>query len=310
MTKHKKTYDCVGIGLCAYDHLCLIEKYPQADEKVSAIEYSRQGGGPVATAMAAMGKLGADVAFVGRVGGDDEGRFVIRALEEMGVDASRVEVRRGERTALAFCWVEKGTGRRAIVLSMEALKPMTERDVRAKNFPRGRFLLMDGRDIGACLKAARLTRRRGGEVVVDIGSPRDRMDELFGLTDYFIASHAFVKNFFNGRVRDETACRRILAEGPKVAVVTLGERGSIVATGDEIIRVPAFRRRGFVVDTTGAGDVFHGAFVFGLIKGWGLERCARFANAAAFMKCGRIGGRAGIPTRRAVERFLKENWKR
>ncbi|MFH1540143.1 MAG: PfkB family carbohydrate kinase, partial [bacterium] len=163
MTSEKtKYYDCVGIGLCAFDHLCLIDKYPHADEKVSAIEYSRQGGGPVATGMATLGKLGSDVAFVGRVGDDDEGGFVIRALEGMGVDASRVEVRRGEKTALAFCWVENGTGRRAIVLSMEALKPMTARDVRADTFPRGRFLLMDGRDIEACLKAARLTRRWGG----------------------------------------------------------------------------------------------------------------------------------------------------
>ncbi|MFH1539174.1 MAG: carbohydrate kinase family protein, partial [bacterium] len=189
-------------------------------------------------------------------------------------------------------------------LSMEALKPMTARDVRADTFPRGRFLLMDGRDIEACLKAARLTRRWGGKVVVDIGSPRKRMDELFGLTDYFIASHAFVTRYF-GRMSPETACRRILAGGPGVVVITLGESGCIVATVDEFIKVPAFKRENFVVDTTGAGDVFHGAFIFGLTKGWSLERCARFANATAFLKCGKLGGRAGIPTLGVVQEFLK-----
>lgn len=299
--------DCVGVGLCVFDHLCLLKKYPGADDKIVALEHSTQGGGPVATAMATLGRLGARTAFVGRVGDDTEGRFVIHELERMGVDASRVIVGRGAKTPTAFCWVEKGTGRRAVTLAKDGKCSLSARDIREPDFPRARFLLIDGRDADACLKAARITSRRGGRVVLDIGSPRRRMDEIFSATDFFIASHMFIRKF-HGRVKPETACRKILARGPETAVITLGAEGSIVANRDGLMeRVPAFTRPGWIVDTTGAGDVFHGAFVHGLIRGWDVRRCALFANAAAFLKCGSLGGRAGIPTVAQVNRLIRES---
>jgi ribokinase len=281
----------------------LVERYPHADEKTMAIEFSRQGGGPVATAAAALGKWGVNVALVGKVGDDEDGRFVITELEKMGVDTSHMIVSGRSRTPKAFVWVERGTGRRTVVLDRTDSKPMQASEIHWERFPVARFFLMDGRDADACLRAANITHKNGGQVIFDAGSPRKKMELLFRATDYFVASHTFMKQYF-GRVRLKTACRRILEAGPHTAVITLGDKGCLIATNDEMLHVPTFHKNNFIVDTTGAGDVFHGGFIYGLLRGWQLERCARFANAAAFLKCGKLGGRAGIPTLHDIYRLL------
>ncbi|MEW6201869.1 MAG: carbohydrate kinase family protein [bacterium] len=298
-----KTYDCVCIGLCAADYLCLVERYPRADEKTVAVEFSKQGGGPAATAAAALGKWGAKVAFVGKVGDDEDGRFVIAELEKMNVDVTSVIVSKKSRTPKAFVWVERGAGRRTVVLDRTGMQPVRASEISKVRFPAAGFLLMDGRDTDACLRAAKITHDNGGQVILDAGSPRKKMDALFRATDYFAASHTFIRHYF-GRMSTKTACHRILESGPRVVVITLGEKGCIIATRDEFLHIPAFRKKDFIVDTTGAGDVFHGGFVYGLIRGWELEFCARFANAAAFLKCGKLGGRAGIPTLRDIYKLI------
>jgi ribokinase len=192
------------------------------------------------------------------------------------------------------------------VLSHERPLPLPARAAAEKNLPHCRVFHTDGRETPVALKAMRLVKKRGGETVIDAGSTRERMDELFACSDHFVASHSFMRKFFGPRAKPEKAIRQILERGPKAALITLGNKGCIGATAEGEFRVPAFSRKGFIVDTTGAGDVFHGGYIHGLLNGWPAERCAAYANAAAFLTCGAIGARAGIPPLKQVMSLLAE----
>jgi sugar/nucleoside kinase (ribokinase family) len=132
------------------------------------------------------------------------------------------------------------------------------------------------------------------------------MDELFTHSDHFIASHTFVRKYFGEKATPENAVWKILERGPKVALITLGEKGCIGATAGGKFRVQGISRKGFIVDTTGAGDVFHGGYIYGLLRGWPPKKCAEFANAAAFLSCGSIGAREGIPPLKQVMSLIKD----
>ncbi|MBI3990998.1 MAG: hypothetical protein HY350_02500, partial [Candidatus Omnitrophica bacterium] len=120
--------------------------------------------------------------------------------------------------------------------------------------------------------------------------------------DYLVASEVFAHDFGGDAPLPDIA-RKLLKMGPRVVVITRGKEGALCVTADDEFFTPAFSVR--AVDTTGAGDVFHGGFIYGLLQEWGLKKVMEFASAVAALKCLKLGGRAGIPTRQEVEEFLK-----
>lgn len=299
-------YDCVGLGLCVADYQCLLDHYPAADEKTVAVKHIHQGGAPVVTALVSLGIWGRKTAMIGMAGDDDDGRFITSEMESYGVDASRVILSKRAETKKAFVWIDASKGSRAVVLCGDRSLPLPALSASEKALPRCRVFHTDGRETAVAIKAMRLVRKRGGQTVIDAGSPRERMDELFSLSDHFVASHSFMRKFFGAGIKPENALEKILERGLKVALITLGEKGCIGATEDGMFRLPGFSRKGFIVDTTGAGDVFHGGYIQGLLNGLPPERCAEFANAAAFLSCGEIGARAGIPSLRQITALIRE----
>lgn len=295
--KGKQTiYDCAGLGICPADYICLLDHYPDADEKTVARAFSRQGGGPVPTALCALSKWGARTAIISLVGEDYDGDFIRGELHAAGVDTRHLKSLKGKRTARSFIWVDLKTGTRAVVLDRTGMPVMQPKDIVLAELPPARYFHCDGRDTDACLKAARQYRRRGTTIVMDAGSVRGRMEELIAATDHFVASHHFIRQYFGARTGIKTACRRLLGQGPSAVLITLAEKGCICETRDgDSFSIPGHRGRHSIIDTTGCGDVFHGGYIYGLLQGWPIKQCARFANAAAFLKCGRPGGRIGIP---------------
>ena len=296
-------FDCIGLGISPADYICLVDHYPHADEKMHAQSFTRQGGGPASTAMAALGRWGLCTALISIAGDDDEGRFVKSELEKHGVDTRWFKLAPGLRSPRSFILVDVSTGTRAIVTENTGTRLLSARDMVLRDLPPARAFHTDGRDTGACLKAMRHYRAAGAATVLDAGSPRPRMDDITALTDHFVASHSFMKQVFGPRIKPETACRRILEKGPHTALVTLADRGCCGATREgQLFRAPGHHRKNFIVDTTGAGDVFHAGYIYGLLQGWPVARRAAFANAAAFLKCGAPGGRLGI---RGVREIIK-----
>ena len=299
-------YDCIGLGFCVVDYQCLLERFPAIDDKTVALKYIHQGGAPVVTALVALGKWKRNVAMIGIAGDDDEGRFITNEMASYGVDTTHMILTKKTETKKAFVWIDMSKGTRTMVLGRERVIPLPASAASKKNLPFCRVLHTDGNEAPVALKAMQLVRERGGETVIDLGRPREHMDELFTHTDHFIASHTFVRKFFGEQAKPEDAVWKILERGPKVALITLGEKGCIGATAEGEFRSPGYKGKGSIVDTTGAGDVFHGGYIHGLLNGWPPEKCSEFANAAAFLSCGSIGARAGIPSLRQVMSLISE----
>ncbi|MGQ9851960.1 MAG: carbohydrate kinase family protein [Candidatus Oleimicrobiaceae bacterium] len=296
-------FDCLGIGVCAIDHLSLVARYPQANEKTEALAYVVQAGGPVPTALATASWWGARCAYICKLGNDADGDFVLRQLARFGVDTSMVVRARRGFTPRAMIWVDQRTGQRSVVLNRPPHFGLTLQDVSRRQVLRGRILHVDGRETQVALVATRWARRAGRVVVCDLGNLRKESELLLQQVDYAVVSSTFVRQLY-GECELATATRRLLRLGPRVAVVTMGEQGCWWATGEGLFHQPAFAVE--VVDTTGAGDVFHGAFLYGLSRGWELARVVRWASAAAALKCRKLGGQAGIPTLAQVKRLLRQ----
>jgi ribokinase len=295
-----KIFDVVGIGLCCVDYISLVEEFPAPDSKIEALETSIQGGGPVPTAVCTASQLGAKTSYIGLIGADSDGQFIREELGSFGVDTSCMVERPDTMTSRAFILADITHGTRSVVLSRNRSGGLAIDDVSVGLLERTMFLHLDGRDIEVDLEAARTVRRCGGEVSLDVGSPREIVEPLLACADHLVVSKAFAFEYCGSH--DPHRCIETLRKNSlRSCVVTCGTDGAYGwAAGAAMMHQAAFSA-GRVVDTTGAGDVYHGAYLFGLIKRWGLKRRMEFASAAAALKCRKIGGREGIPTISEIE---------
>jgi ribokinase len=296
-------FDCIGFGICALDYLCLIPKYPQLDEKTVLSDFSKQGGGPVPTALVTLSRLGARVAYFGKIGNDPEGEFVRQELTREGVSVDYLIRDENAQTPNAFIWIDRDSGKRTVVLNRTKISEISPTEI-PLDAVAAKVWLIDGWERSGTLRVATEARRRGQAVVADFGSLREKIDEMLPLVDFPVVSENFVKQYF-GDVGPAEASQRLLRFGARAAVVTCGNQGCFGTNQIRTFFQPAFYVP--VVDTTGAGDVFHGAFVFGILQEWPLPRILRFASAVAALKCTGFGGRTAIPTLGAVEKFLAAN---
>ena len=293
--------DILTLGFCNVDYLAIVPHIP-LDEKVQIIETIEQPGGSAATAAVTAARLGAKAGFIGRTGDDSRGRTIADEFRREGVNIDGLVVDRGATSSLAFCWIDQTTGRRSIAWHHGSAKPLSAEAVSPELVRTAKILHLDGFQPDAALAAARLAREAGVRISLDAGTFMPHMQQLLELSDVVIASEQFAKALL-GRDEPETAVKEILSRGAEIAMVTLGERGCVCLTADGLLRKPAFSAP--AVDTTGAGDVFHGAFCVAMLEAWGIERSIEFASATAALKCTRLGGRSGIPTRRDVFAFLE-----
>ncbi len=293
---------CVGLGLCALDYSFLVDKYPRLDDKIDALAFSRQGGGPVPTALCVLSKLGVPAAFLGKCGKDDEGKAIRNELRRFGVNTSGLILDADSRTPRAFIVVEKESGKRTVILDRTECAAFSPEEFNINLIKKAKFLLIDGRETETSLTAALLMKKSGGEVILDVGSPRKNIGEILPHVDHLVVSNRFSIDFTQ-EVDPGRAALKLAHMGFKSVVITSGSKGCIAAT----LEGHFFQQEAFnidVVDTTGAGDVFHGGFIYGLAQGWGLPEILKFASATAALKCARLGGRRGIPELSEVEDFI------
>lgn len=295
-----KQRDVVGLGYCGWDYLCLVPEIP-LDQKVQAIAMLAQGGGPAATAIYAAQTFGARTAFVGAVGDDENGGHIRQELQQAGVDVSGIAVRPQSASPVAFCWVVQRHGKRSIVWSHGTTRSLAASELNVELIQSSRILHLDGHQTEAAIAAAKLARHAGVAVCLDAGTLVSGIDQIIQMTDVLIASENFAQRY-TGQSNLEAALQHIAGQGPRWVVVTSGEQGSLGWDGQTLHRVAAFPVQ--VVDTTGAGDVYHGAFIYRQLQGANLPDCMRFASAAAALKCQKLGGRTGIPSLTQLQEFL------
>lgn len=299
----KRKFDVVGIGCSAVDYLGVVPRFPEPDVKMQMLDLTRQGGGLAATAMVTVSRLGARAAYVGKIGDDAFGRFIVEELEKEGVSAEHCVIERGGSARFAFIIVDREKGTRTILWSQKGVAALTERELDWASVLSTRVLLVDEHEPEASLAAAASARKAGIRVVLDAEKVDAVTSALVKLADTVIVPAHFAFEL-TGERAVERAADSMRREGGGTVVITAGAGGSYYADGTERFHQPAFGVD--VVDTTGAGDVFHGAFAFALLHDWTARERAEFASAVAALKCRKLGGRAGIPSLAETLAFLSE----
>lgn len=313
MTMHPKPpFDVIGLGAATLDVLTLLPHFPAEEQLLRATAQSVQGGGPVATALATLGRLGARPALLDCQGDDWAGEQIRHGLAAEGVEPGFIQVVPGARSTTAVVLVTQGEGRRTILFhpaqSVEGKELAPALDALPLELLEGAtFLHLNGRHLTACLAAARAARSKGARVSFDGGAGRYRaeLDELLGLCDVCLVAWDFARQF-SGQDDPAEATEALLERGAQIAGVTDGARGAWIASrAGERFHQPAYRPPR-LVDTTGCGDAYHGAFLFGLLRGWELRRTAAFASALAALNASELGGRKGLPGLEEAVRFMEE----
>ena len=287
--------DVVGLGLNAMDTICVVSRFPKPNTKLSLREVRTEPGGQVATALATCTRLGLRARYIGSIGADDRGKAQLASLGAEGLElcVNKVE---GASSQIAIILLEEGVRERTILWHRDPRLSYPVEQLRRESIVNARILHLDGCDTAAALQAARWAHDAGIPVVIDIDELYDESThELLRHVDYLIASSDFAAD--PRELRDRYGCR--------VVGITSGADGAVFVQGNHLLKSSAFRVP--VADTTGAGDVFHGAFIYGLLQEWALEDVIRFSHAVAAMKCMHIGARRGIPTLSEVQEFLGKN---
>ncbi len=298
----KKIADVVGLGYCTLDYLTLVNQYPEIDAKEEVIDFLEDGGGPTATALATLARFGIPTSFIGKVGSDARGELIVQQLRQEGVDLSNFLVEENKVSPLSLIVIDKRSGKRTIIYTKGNVNKIQPGEVTCDMLRDAKILHIDGHQTEASIPACQWAKERNIKVVFDAGSVRPGMEELLRLSDYVVASRTFALDFTSAKTIEEAAERLFAAAGNTV-VVTNGEKGGSCISKGSSFHYSAYQVE--TVDTTGAGDVFHGAFDYGLLQDWSLEKTVRFASIVAGLKCRKMGGRTGIPELEEVIDLLR-----
>jgi sugar/nucleoside kinase (ribokinase family) len=302
------TNDILGLGCVAIDDLLYVAAYPPADAKVPVLRRERHCGGLTATALVAAARLGSRCAYAGTLGEDELSAFVLRRLAEEGIDVSLVRRCPGARPIHSTVVVEESRQTRTIFYDLEGVLGAGADWPPEDVIRSARVLYVDHFGVEGMTRAARIAHTVGIPVVADFESNQGPgFPDLLALIDHLIVSDSFAL-VLTGAASPAEAVTCLGIQQGQVVIVTCGAQGCWYAGTSEASR-PRHQRAFAVpaVDTTGCGDVFHGAYASALARGLDLDERVRFAAAAAALKATQRGGQAGIPTRAAVETFLKEH---
>jgi sugar/nucleoside kinase (ribokinase family) len=297
-----KRWDVLGIGSATVDDLLFLPSYPVPDTKNKLDRVERYGGGLVATALVAVARFGGRAAFAGVLGDDDISRWVETDLAREGVDVSVVARNTEARPIHAFIVVESATQTRTIMYTVDGRTGADDELPTAETIHAAKVLLIDDVGTDAIMRPTQIALDAGIPVVADFEWTHN--PALVALPDHLIVSQRFASRF-TGAATSGAAAQKLWHDQREVVVITCGSEGCWVLTAEgQPIHQAAFPVQ--VVDTTGCGDVFHGAYAAALTWGLPLPERIRFATAAAALKATRAGGRQGIPTRAKVEAFLAQ----
>jgi ribokinase len=298
--------DIVGLGLAIVDVVLRVERMPTWDDPRGLEDFTLTNGGPAGTACFVASSLGLATGFVDTTGTDSLAERRRGSLEEAGVDTSRMVEREGPEDHVVVVWVNAATGERTFSFRRGFLaQPLSPAELDRQYITSAGILHLDGSHHEAALAAARWMHESGGVVVMD-GSSTDKpipdaIRRLVSETDYLICGSGFGQQL-TGETDLWRSGRAMLELGPRVAVQTEGRNGCYTTSRGQQFHTPAFEVE--VIDTTGAGDVFHGAYLVGLVKRWELQRIAAFASAVAALHCTVLGNRQGIPSMAEAEALM------
>jgi sugar/nucleoside kinase (ribokinase family) len=294
-------FDLVGFGQNSFDYIAVVPAYPARNAKMEITQLNAAPGGQVATAVVACARLGWRTRYIGAFGSDEAGKISRESLEQEGVDLAEAPTIQGANNRVAIIVVDSASGERTVLWRRDRALRM---NASATAVTAGRMLLVDGDDLPGATALAAAARQAGVATMVDADEPQPGIHGLLAHIDAIIVAQDF-PSALTGHPQLGRALEMIEREfrAPLVCA-TLGEQGSLARCGGREIRTPAASID--CVDSTGAGDVFRGAFAAGCLR-WGggeLEHVLEYANLAAGLSCRAIGARGGLPRPDELDRLL------
>jgi sulfofructose kinase len=294
--------DILGLGYAAVDDLLYVDAYPAADAKMQVRRRERHCGGLAATALVAAARMECRCAYAGTLGEDDCSRFVMQRFHEEGVETSYIRQLAHARPVQSTIVVDQSRHTRTILFDAEGVVQPDASWPPEEVIHSARVLLVDNCGVAGMIHAASVARAAGIAVVADFENAEDPLfPQLLALVDHLILSRDFALKL-SGQQDPRSAIRALWAPGRWVVAITCGKEGCWYAS-DQQQGVPTHQPALAVeaVDTTGCGDVFHGAYAAALVHGLDIPAAVRFATVAAGVKATCRGGQLGIPKRAAVE---------
>lgn len=295
----------VGIGANVFDTLYNIPTYPAEDTKMRATASKTAGGGPVATGLVAAAKLGEEAAYIGVLSDDNGGKFLKGDFEKYGVGTDLIEIKSGYRSFASVLWLCADSATRTCVFDKGDLPALSLNAAQKQAVIDAEILMVDGNEMEAAVEAAKIAKANGTKVLYDCGGLYEGVERLLKYTDIMIPSEEFALGHTGCATATDAAKKLYETYSPQVVVITQGKRGGILFDGSQIVSYPIYPAK--VVDSNGSGDVFHGAFAAGVVKGYDYLKCCHFSSAVSALKCTGVGARESVPSFETTKKYLKEN---
>ena len=294
----------VGIGSTVYDTLMVVDGFPQEDTKMQGVETKVQGGGPCATALVAAQKLGVTTAYMGTIGDDPFGTFMMDDLKKWNVNTDHVKVVPDTVSFHAVVVLNQKTASRTCVWNKGTVAAPTAEDLNEEVIKNAKVLHLDGHMLDAAIYAAKKCKEWGVKVSHDAGGTYPGIEKLMEYVDWLIPSEEFALKMTGAATAEEAAQKLYETYHPELVVLTQGVKGGILLDEKGMRHYDSYKVE--VKDSNGCGDTFHGAFVAGKIHGLSNDDACKYASAAAAIKCTRLGARYGMANDQECRAFLKE----
>jgi sulfofructose kinase len=297
------SFDVVGVGLNATDTLILVSRFPAFGGKVPYEREVLSPGGQVASAMVTCAKLGLRAKYIGTLGDDKGGAVQLESLRASGINLDDIEIRTNCPNQSAYILVDQATGERTVLWHRDDCLRIDPASLTPEKIICARLLHIDGHDTPAVSRAAEIAHRHQIPVTVDVDTIYPGFDRVLPHVDYLVASSEFPSRWT--QEPDPFRALAIIQEeyGMRMAAMTLGADGSLALVEGNFVYSP-----GFVVDcvdTTGAGDVFHGAFCYAVSESMPVREALEFSNAMAALNCTALGARGHIATFQEARAFAR-----
>jgi sulfofructose kinase len=301
-------FDVVGVGLNATDTLILLPHFPAYGGKVPFEREILSPGGQVASALVTCAKLGLSAKYIGTVGDDERGRVQLESLRVSGLNLEDVEVRRNCPNQSAYILVDQSTGERTVLWKRDECLRIDPASLTPEKITCARLLHIDGHDTQAVARAAEIARAHRIPVTVDVDTIYPGFERVLPNVDYLVASSEFPSRWTSER--DPFRALALIQDEyhMPVAAMTLGSHGALARADGRFIYSPAFVVN--CIDTTGAGDVFHGAFCYAVLQNMPLRETLEFSNAMAALNSTALGARGGIATVEQAQALMRSAGRR
>ncbi len=299
-----KKFDCSCIGRICIDHIALVKTFPKKNSKVPILNYKTEIGGQSAISAIALSRLGLKVNILSVVGNDDNGRLALKILQKENVYTKNVI--KTKKTPLAFIWTEKTSAKRTILYQKLNTKILFHKKTVIYTIKNSDFVLVDHQGIKYTIPFLKHFKKYNTKIIFDAERLNNDVIKFLPYIDYLICSEDFIleyKKHFKLKTVSDTI-KKLFFYGPKIVCGTFGEKGSLAVFQNKFYFSKSIKVQ--AIDTTGAGDVFHSGFIFGLVQKWDIKNILKFANFVAGKSCTSLGGVEKIPYFRHLPKSYKK----